>query len=73
MAQVMELLGEMPRSLALSGKYSHEMFNRRGQSEWFKKLQLADLRRGASAHFAVTRLAADFGPEGEIPDGAFRR
>lgn len=32
MAQIMELLGEMPRSLALSGKYSHEMFNRRGQS-----------------------------------------
>jgi serine/threonine-protein kinase SRPK3 len=29
-AQIMELLGEMPRSLALSGKYSHEMFNRRG-------------------------------------------
>ncbi|OCF40514.1 CMGC/SRPK protein kinase [Kwoniella heveanensis CBS 569] len=31
-AQIMELLGEMPRSLALSGKYSHEMFNRRGES-----------------------------------------
>jgi serine/threonine-protein kinase SRPK3 len=30
-AQIMELLGEMPRSLALSGKYSHEMFNRRGE------------------------------------------
>lgn len=28
----MELLGEMPRALALSGKYSHEMFNRRGES-----------------------------------------
>jgi serine/threonine-protein kinase SRPK3 len=31
-AQVMELLGEMPKALALSGKYSHEMFNRRGMS-----------------------------------------
>jgi serine/threonine-protein kinase SRPK3 len=31
-AQIMELLGEMPKTLALSGKYSHEMFNRRGQS-----------------------------------------
>lgn len=30
-AQIMELLGEMPRSLALSGKYSHEIFNRRGK------------------------------------------
>jgi serine/threonine-protein kinase SRPK3 len=29
-AQIMELLGEMPKALALSGKYSHEMFNRRG-------------------------------------------
>lgn len=27
----MELLGEMPKTLALSGKYSHEMFNRRGK------------------------------------------
>lgn len=31
-AQIMELLGEMPKTLALSGKYSHEMFNRRGPS-----------------------------------------
>ena len=31
-AQIMELLGEMPKALALSGKYSHEMFNRRGMS-----------------------------------------
>ena len=32
MAQVLELLGEMPKSLALSGKYSHEIFNRKGES-----------------------------------------
>lgn len=31
MAQILELLGDMPRSLALSGKYSHEMFSRRGE------------------------------------------
>jgi len=31
MAQVLELLGDMPRSLALSGKYSGEVFNRRGK------------------------------------------
>jgi len=30
-AQIMELLGDMPKALALSGKYSHEMFNRRGE------------------------------------------
>jgi serine/threonine-protein kinase SRPK3 len=31
-AQILELLGEMPKSLALSGKYSHEIFNRKGES-----------------------------------------
>lgn len=35
MAQILELLGDMPRSLALSGKYSHEMFNRRGEWQLF--------------------------------------
>lgn len=32
MAQIMELLGEMPKALAMSGKYSHDMFNRKGES-----------------------------------------
>jgi serine/threonine-protein kinase SRPK3 len=31
MAQIMELLGEMPKALAMSGKYSHDMFNRKGK------------------------------------------
>jgi serine/threonine-protein kinase SRPK3 len=39
MAQVMELLGEMPRNLALSGKYSHEMFNRRGELRHISRLR----------------------------------
>ena len=30
-AQILELLGEMPKSLALSGKYSYEIFNRKGR------------------------------------------
>ncbi|KAK8854938.1 hypothetical protein IAR55_003677 [Kwoniella newhampshirensis] len=38
-AQIMELLGEMPRSLALSGKYSHEMFNRRGELRHITRLR----------------------------------
>ena len=29
-AQIMELVGEFPRSLALSGKYSNEFFTRKG-------------------------------------------
>jgi len=32
-AQIMELMGEFPRSLAFSGKYSSEFFNRKGVFE----------------------------------------
>jgi serine/threonine-protein kinase SRPK3 len=38
-AQIMELLGEMPKSLALSGKYSHDMFNRRGELRHIVRLR----------------------------------
>lgn len=38
-AQIMELLGEMPKSLALSGKYSHDMFNRRGELRHIQRLR----------------------------------
>jgi hypothetical protein len=31
-AQIIELVGEFPRSLALSGKYSNEFFSRKGAS-----------------------------------------
>lgn len=30
LAQIIELLGDMPKSFALSGKYSADLFNRRG-------------------------------------------
>lgn len=33
MAQIMELMGEVPKSLSLGGKYSSEFFNRRGACE----------------------------------------
>lgn len=39
MAQIIELLGEMPKSLALSGKYSHDMFNRRGELRHIQRLR----------------------------------
>ena len=32
MAQILELLGDMPKALALSGKYSHEIFTRKGEN-----------------------------------------
>ena len=31
-AQIIELMGEFPKSLAFSGKYSSDFFNRRGTS-----------------------------------------
>jgi len=37
-AQIVELLGDIPRSLALTGKYSHELFNRRGKFPSFPHL-----------------------------------
>jgi len=39
MAQILELLGEMPRSLALSGKYSHEVFKRNGELRHISRLR----------------------------------
>ncbi|WVQ74743.1 hypothetical protein IAR50_004348 [Cryptococcus sp. DSM 104548] len=38
-AQIMELLGEMPRTLAMNGKYSHEIFNRRGELRHINRLR----------------------------------
>lgn len=29
-AQIVELIGEFPKSLAIAGKYSNEIFNRKG-------------------------------------------
>ncbi|BEI79913.1 hypothetical protein CcaverHIS002_0104420 [Cutaneotrichosporon cavernicola] len=38
-AQIMELLGEMPKSLALSGKYSRDMFHTRGDLRHIQRLR----------------------------------
>ncbi|KAI8604079.1 serine/threonine-protein kinase SRPK2 [Dissophora ornata] len=40
MAQIIELMGHFPRKLALSGKYSHEMFNRKGDLRSIQKLRM---------------------------------
>ncbi|XP_028968296.1 SRSF protein kinase 3 [Galendromus occidentalis] len=39
LAHVIELLGEMPRGIAFSGKYSHEFFNKKGQLRHITKLK----------------------------------
>ncbi|KAJ3166124.1 serine/threonine protein kinase, CMGC group [Geranomyces variabilis] len=38
-AQIIELLGDFPKALALSGKYSSELFNRKGQLRHIHKLR----------------------------------
>ncbi|TFK20104.1 kinase-like protein [Coprinopsis marcescibilis] len=38
-AQIMELLGEIPRPIAFSGKYSSEFFNRKGELRHINKLR----------------------------------
>ncbi|KAF6747619.1 CMGC/SRPK protein kinase [Ephemerocybe angulata] len=38
-AQIMELLGEIPKSIAFSGKYSSEFFNRKGELRHINKLR----------------------------------
>ncbi|PPR07639.1 hypothetical protein CVT24_006547 [Panaeolus cyanescens] len=38
-AQIIELLGEIPKSIAFSGKYSHEFFNRKGELRHINKLR----------------------------------
>jgi len=75
-AQILELLGEMPKSLALSGKYSYEIFNRKGAWRRVGACHksggaIADPRR-AAAHHTPPPLADDLRPEGEVPDGARR-
>ncbi|KAF9998441.1 serine/threonine protein kinase, CMGC group [Entomortierella chlamydospora] len=40
MAQIIELMGRFPKKLALSGRYSHEMFNRRGELRNILKLRM---------------------------------
>jgi len=38
-AQIIELMGEFPKSIAFSGKYSSEFFNRRGELRHINKLR----------------------------------
>ncbi|KAJ7467190.1 kinase-like protein [Mycena latifolia] len=39
MAQIMELMGEVPKNISLAGKYSSEFFNRRGELRHISKLR----------------------------------
>ncbi|KAH7906553.1 kinase-like protein [Hygrophoropsis aurantiaca] len=39
MAQILELMGEIPKAIAFSGKYSSEFFNRKGELRHINKLR----------------------------------
>ncbi|KAK4684575.1 serine/threonine-protein kinase SRPK3, partial [Tremellales sp. Uapishka_1] len=59
MAQVMELLGEMPRALALSGKYSHDIFTRRGDLRHIQRLRFWPLTSVLTEKYLMERADAD--------------
>lgn len=59
-AQVIELLGPFPKSLCLSGRWSQEIFNRKGELRNIHRLRhwsLPDVLR-EKYHFAVSEGAA---------------
>ncbi|KAF9578895.1 serine/threonine protein kinase, CMGC group [Lunasporangiospora selenospora] len=43
-AQIIELMGHYPKNLALRGKYSHELFNRRGELRHIQNLRMWPLK-----------------------------
>mmetsp|Transcript_32832 Transcript_32832/g.93173 ORF Transcript_32832/g.93173 Transcript_32832/m.93173 type:complete len:679 (+) Transcript_32832:145-2181(+) len=64
LALFMELLGRMPRQVALSGKYSKDYFNRNGELRNIKKLRFWPLHEVLSDKYEVpiheARLLASF-------------
>ncbi|KAJ3334092.1 serine/threonine protein kinase, CMGC group [Gonapodya sp. JEL0774] len=58
-AQIIELLGHFPRHLALSGKYSNEIFNRRGELRHIHRLRFWKLSDVLTEKYRFTREEAD--------------
>ncbi|KAI4524606.1 kinase-like protein [Schizophyllum commune Loenen D] len=59
LAQIMELMGDMPKSLALAGRYSSEFFNRRGQLRHISKLRYWPLPSVLHEKYLFPRAEAD--------------
>ena len=73
-AQVIELMGPFPRSIALGGKFSSEIFTRKGvflnDLSSRNSANLTTLQwycRRAQAHPQAQVLAAALGPSGQVP------
>ncbi|RIA92478.1 kinase-like domain-containing protein [Glomus cerebriforme] len=59
-AQITELLGNFPKNLALSGKYSNEIFNRKGELKRITKLRTWILSDVLYDKYGLSRTDADF-------------
>ncbi|KAF9978010.1 serine/threonine protein kinase, CMGC group [Actinomortierella ambigua] len=59
-AQIIELMGTFPKRLALSGKFSHELFNRKGELRHIHKLRFWPLNDVIHEKYQVPRAEADF-------------
>lgn len=58
-AQIIELIGEFPKSFAFSGKYSHDFFNRRGELRHITKLRFWPLESVLHDKYLLPRGHAD--------------
>ncbi|KAI0806602.1 kinase-like protein [Fomes fomentarius] len=58
-AQIIELMGEFPKSLAFSGKYSSDFFNRRGELRHIQKLRFWPLDSVLHDKYLLPKEEAD--------------
>ncbi|THH05317.1 hypothetical protein EW145_g4878 [Phellinidium pouzarii] len=58
-AQIIELVGEFPKSLAFSGKYSTEFFNRKGELRHIQKLRYWPLEAVLHDKYLLPKDQAD--------------
>lgn len=58
-AQIMELMGEIPKSIAFSGKYSSEFFNRKGELRHINKLRYWPLEAVLNDKYLFPKTDAD--------------
>lgn len=60
MAQIVELVGSVPKQLASTGKYSNEIFNRKGELRHIHKLRFWRLNDVLHDKYHLSRFDADF-------------
>ncbi|EJD06157.1 kinase-like protein [Fomitiporia mediterranea MF3/22] len=58
-AQIIELIGEFPKSIAFSGKYSSEFFNRKGELRHIQKLRFWPLEAVLHDKYLLPKEQAD--------------